>query len=134
MDRTRVIAAAFAVVLLGVTALSYIPGLKDAQGLTFGLFKLNLFNDLLHTFSALWAGVAAYVSRRAAATFLKLFGVLYFLDGLMGTMIGSGYLDLGVLINGVLDLPFKFKFLSSLPHLVLGGIAAFSGFILDKRP
>jgi hypothetical protein len=133
MDRTRAIATAFAAVLLGVTALSYIPGLKDAQGLTFGLFKLNLFNDLLHTSSAVWAGISAYVSRRAAVTFLKLFGVLYFLDGLMGTMIGSGYLDLGVLINGVLDLPFKFKFLSSLPHLVLGGVAAYAGFVLDKR-
>jgi hypothetical protein len=133
MDRSRTIAAAFAVVLLGVTALSYIPGLKDAQGLTFGLFKLNLFNDLLHTSSAIWAGIAAYLSRGAAITFLKLFGVLYFLDGLMGTMIGSGYLDLGVLINGVLDLPLKFKFLSSLPHLVLGGVAAFAGFVLAPR-
>ncbi len=133
MDRSRAIAAAFAAVLLGVTALSYIPGLKDAQGLTFGFFKLNLFNDLLHTSSAIWAGIAAYLSRSAAVTFLKLFGVLYFLDGLMGTMIGSGYLDLGVLINGVLDLPFKFKFLSSLPHLVLGGVAAFAGFVLAPK-
>ena len=134
MDRIRMIAAGFAVVLLGVTALSYIPGLKDAQGLTFGLFKLNLFNDILHTSSAIWAGAAAYLSRRAATSFLKIFGVLYFLDGLMGTAIGSGYLDLGILINGVLDLPFKFKFLSSLPHLVLGGIAAFSGFVLAEKP
>lgn len=134
MDPIRAIAAAFAVALLGVTALSYVPGLKDAQGLTFGLFKLNLFNDVLHTSSAIWAGIAAYLSHRAAGNFLRLFGVLYFLDGLMGTMIGSGYLDLGVLINGVLDLPLKFKFLSSLPHLVLGGIAALSGFVLDRRP
>jgi hypothetical protein len=134
MDRIRAIAAAFAVVLLGVTALSYIPGLKDAQGLTFGLFKLNLFNDVLHTSSAIWAGIAAYLSRHAATNFLKLFGVLYFLDGLMGTAIGSGYLDLGVIINGVLDLPFKFKLLSSAPHLLLGGIAAFSGFVLARRP
>ena len=134
MDRMRKIAAGFAVVLLLVTTLSYIPGLTDAQGRTFGLFKLNLYNDVLHTASAIWAGIAAYLSRQASITFLKLFGTLYFLDGLMGTMIGSGYLDLGVLINGVLDLPFKFKFLSSVPHLVLGGIAAFSGFVLARKP
>lgn len=133
MDRIRAIAAGFAIVLALVTTLSYIPGLTDAQGRTFGLFKLNLYNDLLHTASAIWAAVAAYLSRRASTNFLKLFGTLYFLDGLMGVAIGSGYLDLGVLINGVLDLPLKFRFLSSLPHLVLGAVAAFSGFVLAKR-
>ena len=48
----------------------------------------------------MWAGAAAYHSRRAALFFLKTFGVLYFLDGLMGTAIGSGYLDLGVASAG----------------------------------
>ena len=98
------------------------------------MFKLNLYNDLLHTSSAIWAGVAAYLSRHAATNFLKLFWELYFFGGLMGTAIGSGYLDLGFIINGILDLPFKFKFLSSVPHLALGGIAAYSGFVVASRP
>ena len=65
--------------------------------------------------------------------FLQLFGTLYFLDGAMGTAIGSGFLDLGVFINGVLNQPFLFNLMASLPHLVLGGIAAFAGFVLAKR-
>lgn len=133
MDRIRLIAAGFAVALALVTTLSYIPGLTDAQGRTFGLFKLNLYNDLLHTGSAIWAAIAAYMSRNAATNFLKLFGTLYFLDGVMGTAIGSGFLDLGVFINGVLNQPLSFNLMASLPHLVLGGIAAFSGFVLAKR-
>ena len=133
MDRIRWIAAGFALALALVTTLSYIPGLTDAQGRTFGLFKLNLYNDLLHTASAIWAGIAAMTSRRASVNFLKLFGTFYFLDGVMGTAIGSGFLDLGVFINGVLQQSLAFNFMASLPHLVLGGIALVSGFVLANR-
>ena len=133
MDRIRWIAAGFALALALVTTLSYIPGLTDAQGRTFGLFKLNLYTDLLHTATAIWAGIAAMTSRRASVNFLKLFGTLYFLDGAMGTAIGSGFLDLGVFINGVLHQSLAFNFMASLPHLVLGGIAIVSGFVLANR-
>jgi hypothetical protein len=133
MDGIRKITFGFAVVLGFVTLLNYIPGLTDAQGRTFGIFKLNLFNDFLHGGSTLWAASAAWLSRRAALAFLQIFGVLYFLDGAMGVAIGSGFLDLGVFINGVLNQPLGFKILASLPHLVLGGAAAFAGFVLSKR-
>jgi len=133
MDSIRSIALGFAVVLAGVTALSYIPGLTDAQGRTFGIFRLNLFNDLLHGSSAFWAAIAALMSRRAATSFLKIFGTLYFLDGAMGVAIGSGFLDLGVIRNGILDQPLSFKLLASAPHLILGGVAMYSGFVLARR-
>jgi len=133
MDSIRSIALGFAVVLACVTALSYIPGLTDAQGRTFGIFRLNLFNDLLHGGSALWAAIAALMSRRAATSFLKIFGTLYFLDGAMGVAIGSGFLDLGVIRNGILDQPLSFKLLASAPHLILGGVAMYSGFVLARR-
>ena len=66
---------------------------------------------------------AALISRRAATTFLILFGALYLADGVMGLALGSGYLDLGILTNGVLDLPFGFKILANTPHIALGGFA-----------
>ena len=50
----------------------------------------------------------------------------------MGVAVGSGYLDLGILIKGVLDLPLGFKVLASLPHLILGGIGIVSGFFLAQ--
>jgi hypothetical protein len=73
--------------------------------------------------SASWAAVSAWWSARASRVFLLYFGILYFLDGLLGLATGSGYLDLGILVYGVQDLPFGFKILANLPHLFLGGAA-----------
>jgi Domain of unknown function (DUF4383) len=134
LDFPRAVALALGMALAIATISGLVPGLTDASGRTFGLFKLNAYQNLLHTVSALWAFSAAYISRSAAIFFLRVFGTLYFLDGLMGLAIGSGYLDLGVLVYGVLDVPLWFKFLTSLPHLALGGIAALTGFMSDRRP
>jgi hypothetical protein len=133
LDRARTVAVALGVALAVAALCGLVPGLTDASGRTLGLFNLNAYQNLLHTVSALWAFSAAFISRSAAITFLRLFGTLYFLDGLMGLAIGSGYLDLGVLIYGVLDLPLSFKFLTSLPHLVLGGTAALAGFMSNRN-
>jgi hypothetical protein len=133
MDRLRIIAAAYAVTLALVTLLNYIPGLTDAQGRAFGIFALDIYDDALHFGSALWAAIAAFLSRRASETFFKVFGSLYLLDGLMGLITGSGYLDLGIFIYGSLDLPFVFRILANLPHIALGGFAAFTGFVLARR-
>jgi hypothetical protein len=132
MDIIRVIAAGYAVVLLIAAALNYVPGLTDAQGRAFGIFALDIYDDLLHLASAAWAGIAAYWSRAATVSFLKLFGTLYCLDGLLGLVAGSGYLDLGILVYGVQSLPFGFKVLANLPHIALGGFAAFAGFVLAQ--
>lgn len=128
MNRNRIIALAYAGILLAVAALNYIPGLTDASGRTFGIFALDLYDDLLHLASAIWAGVSGLLSRRAATTFLQVFGSLYLLDGLLGVFAGSGFLDLGILVYGVLDQPLLFNVLSSLPHLLLGGVAVAAGF------
>jgi hypothetical protein len=74
------------------------------------------------------------LSRDASVNFLKLFGTLYFLDGLLGLVTGSGYLDLGILLYGVQSLPLGFKIFANLPHLALGGFAMFAGFVLAERP
>lgn len=134
MDVIRLVAAGFAVALAIAGLLNYIPGLTDAQGRAFGIFALDIYDDALHFASAAWAAVSAYLSRNAAVNFLKVFGVLYFLDGLMGLVLGSGYLDLGIVLQGVQSLPFTFKVMANAPHLLLGGIGMFSGFVLAGRP
>jgi hypothetical protein len=121
------IALGYFVALLGAAALNYIPGLTDDQGRAFGVFALDIFDDALHAASALWALVAALTSARAARMFLLIFGPLYLLDGLMGLAVGSGYLDLGIVTNGVLDLPFTFKIMANTPHIALGGFALLTG-------
>jgi hypothetical protein len=90
------------------------------------VFALDIYDDLLHVASALWAGIAAATSSRASRIFLRYFGLLYLTDGLLGLATGSGYLDLGIMNHGVLDLPLTFKVLANLPHIFGGGFAVFS--------
>jgi hypothetical protein len=133
MDLLRLITWGYALALALAAALNYIPGLTDASGRAFGIFALDVYDDLLHLASAAWAAVSAAWSRQASKTFLRIFGTLYCLDGLLGLVTGSGYLDLGIVIYGVQDLPLGFKILANLPHVALGGFAAFCGFVLAGR-
>ncbi|WP_049644201.1 membrane protein [Candidatus Rhodobacter oscarellae] len=132
MTNTRRIAFAYFFVLTIVAGLNYIPGLTDADGLAFGIFALDIFDDALHLASALWALAAALISHRAARLYMLIFGALYLADGAMGLAVGSGYLDMGIFTNGVLELPFGFKILANLPHIGLGGIALAVGLFLDR--
>ena len=127
MTRRQKIALGYFAALTGAAALNYIPGVNDDQGRAFGIFALDIFDDGLHLASALWALGAAIISRRAATTFLILFGALYLADGVMGLAFGSGYLDLGIYTNGSLDLPIGFKILANTPHILLGGFALIAG-------
>jgi hypothetical protein len=129
----RRIALVYMVILLAAASLNYIPGLTDAEGRAFGVFALDIFDDALHVASALWAGIAAFTSNRAARIFLRYFGLLYLTDGLLGLAVGSGYLDLGIVKHGVLDLPLTFKILANLPHIGGGAFAVFSSFYLGTE-
>lgn len=133
MTNVRKIAFAYAAILLVVAGLNYIPGLTDAEGRAFGIFALDIYDDLLHLASALWAGTAAMVSSRAARSFLTYFGILYLADGLLGLATGSGYLDLGIINYGIQDLPFGFKILANLPHISLGGMAVLSAYLFRRE-
>ncbi|HTJ65440.1 MAG TPA: DUF4383 domain-containing protein [Alphaproteobacteria bacterium] len=129
MQKHRALTLAFAVFLITVTVLGWIPALADANGKLFGVFRLTWYNDILHLASASWALAAAFLSRSASIFFLRIFGALYLSDGLMGLAIGSGYLDLGVVFHGIQDLPFGFKLLANGPHIIAGSIALAAGFL-----
>ena len=132
MTITQKIALLYFLILLSAAALNYVPGITDDQGRSFGIFALDIFDDALHLVSASWALVAAIISRSTARFFLIWFGVLYLADGALGLATGSGYLDLGIVNHGVLDLPFGFKVLANLPHIGLGGFALVAGLLLDR--
>jgi hypothetical protein len=120
MGRHRWAAVFLAAALLFAAATDYIPAFIDAEGRVFGIFHLDVYKDALHVASGLWALAAAAISRNAAVQFLRIFGTLYFLDGVMGVFTGSGFLDLSIIIEGVRNVPVSLKVLSSLPHLALG--------------
>ena len=133
MTMLRYICFGYTVSLLVAAALNYIPGLTDAEGRAFGIFALDIFDDSLHFFSALWALIAGLMSHRAARIFLIYFGALYFGDGFLGLITGSGYLDIGIFNYGIQDFPFVFKILNNLPHLALGGFALFAVWMWDRK-
>jgi hypothetical protein len=126
MGKLRVTALVYMLILLAAAALNYIPGLTDTDGRAFGVFALDVYDDALHVASALWAGISAAVSSSAARRFLRYFGLLYLLDGLFGLATGSGFLDLGIINHGMLDLPLSFRILANLPHVAGGGFAVFA--------
>jgi hypothetical protein len=129
----RLAAALLALVLFFAAATDYVPAFSDAQGKVFGLFKLDVYKDALHVASGAWALTAALLSKRAAVLFLRIFGTLYFLDGVMAVFTGSGYLDLSIFTQGVLRNSALIKFLSSVPHLGLGAFAMFAGWFGESR-
>lgn len=136
MTILRKISIGYFVILMAAASLNYIPvpGLTDENGLVFGIFALDIFDDALHAASALWAIGAALVSHRASQTFLILFGAAYLGDGVFGFFTGYGYLDLGIFLNETLGLSFSlFRFLANLPHLILGGIALWAGLAFGGR-
>jgi hypothetical protein len=126
VGKLRTTALVYMLILVAAASLNYIPGLTDAEGRAFGVFALDVFDDALHVVSALWAGISAFVSSRASRVFLRYFGLLYLLDGLLGLAAGSGFLDLGIVNHGVLDLPLTFKILANLPHVAGGAFAVFA--------
>lgn len=117
------------VALMIAASLNYVPGLTDEDGLAFGIFALDIYDDALHAASALWALVAGLVSSRAARTFLILFGLAYLGDGVFGFFTGYGYLDLGIFTNASAGVDMSLsRVLANLPHLALGGTAVWAGF------
>jgi hypothetical protein len=133
MDIIRLCAWGYAALLAWVIVSGYIPAFIDANDMIFGLFRRTWYADGLHLASGLWAAIAALTSRRASELFFKLFGVFYFADGVLGLLTGSGYLDFGILINGVVNLPLMTRIFANLPHLVLGGTAILIGYMLVPR-
>ena len=133
VDQIRKAGWAYFLGFIAVVAIGYVPAFEDPQGNLFGLFKLDLYDDSLHLASGIWAGAAAATSTSASRLYFRLFGPLYFADGVLGVLTGSGYLDGGIFLYGPLDLPLLTRFFANLPHLVIGGIAIWIGYRLAAR-
>ena len=127
-------ALVYAAILLGAASINYVPGLTDPDGLAFGVFALDPYDDALHLASAVWALVAGLLSHRAARTFLILFGALYLGDGLLGIATGWGFLDLGIVNNVSLGFSVSpLRIAANLPHILLGGVALAVGLMSGRR-
>ena len=132
MDRVRQFGWIYFAGFMAIVAVGYVPPFHDAQGNLFGLFSLDLYDDSLHFFSGVWAGIAAWWSYGAARTYFRLFGPLYFADGVMGLFLGRGYLDGGIFLYGPLKESLYAHVFANLPHLVIGGVAIWVGYRLAR--
>lgn len=134
MTLIQKIALGYFVVLLAAAGLNYVPGITDEAGLAFGIFALDLFDDMLHLVSAVWALAAALFGARSSKVFLFIFGALYLGDGTLGFFTGWGYLDFGIFTNPSDGLSFTlFRLLANLPHIALGGFALIAGLKLGRE-
>ena len=129
----RLMGSAYALLFVGVTALGYVPPFHDQQGYLFGLFKLEWWDDALHLGSGIWAAIAAWKSYEATRTYFRIFGPLYFLDGVCGLLTGMGYLDLGIILHGPMALPLETRIAANLPHIAIGGFAILVGYVFARR-
>ena len=134
MDSVRRFGWGYFAGFMAVVAVGYVPGFEDAEGNLFGLFRLDLYDDSLHFFSGVWAGVAAWHSYSWSRTYFRLFGPLYLADGVMGLFLGSGYLDGGIFLYGVIEQSLYAHVFANLPHLVIGGLAVWVGYALAREP
>lgn len=133
MSILQKICLGYFVALMIAASLNYVPGLTDDQGMAFGIFALDLFDDALHVASALWALAAALMSHRAARMFLIIFGALYLGDGVFGFFTGYGYLDMGIFTNPSAGMSLTFaRVAANLPHLALGGFALWAGLKIGR--
>lgn len=133
MNPIRKLAWVYAALFFGVVLLGYIPGMTNADGQLLGLFAIEPKDDLLHLASGIWAGWAAWRSTRASVVYFKLFGSVYFLDGVLGLFFGQGILDGGLLLYGPAALDLQTRILANLPHLVIGGFAIWVGFVFSRK-
>lgn len=129
----RKLAWLYTALFVFVVALDYLPGFTSEEGLLFGLFKIDPYDDLLHAASGVWAGVAAWRSAKASVFYFRLFGILYGLDGVVGLITERGYLDLGIFRSDAVGLDVGTRLAANLPHMVIGGAAVFIGFVLSRR-
>ncbi len=133
MTNLQKLCIVYFVALMIAASLNYVPGLTDENGLAFGIFALDIYDDALHVASALWALIAGLMSHKAARTFLILFGLAYLGDGVFGFFTGYGYLDMGIFTNPSAGIDLSLgRIFANLPHLALGGIAAWAG-LRDAR-
>ena len=133
MNLLRILALLYAAMFFFVAVMGYIPPFVDDQGYLFGLFALDTYDNLLHAFSGLWALIAALVSTKQVQVYFKLFGTLYFLDGVVGLFLGNAFLDFGLFKYGIADNTFVTNFFLNIPHILIGGVAMLAGFYLSRR-
>lgn len=123
-QQAPIFAFGFAGAFLLATVLGFIPNPLVGDG---ALFQTNTAHNMVHLATAAGFLVVGLLGNRASTLFMKSFGVVYLLVGVLGFYLLGGASEghlLGVVHINTLD---------NYLHLVLGAVILLSGFYLTKR-
>lgn len=116
-----------------LVGMNFFPFLFREDGMMVGGFNLAEEANLLHLLSGMWAATALWYSRNAMLYYFRIFGTVYFLDGVVGLIAGKAFLNLNLFhSHAVPHGDFIVRLLLNIPHLTIGGLAMIIGFVLFK--
>ena len=131
----RKLAWAYAAGFLGIFLITHAPFLTDENGLSFGLFKIDPVDDIVHLLSGIAGVIVAWRAHGAIPLFFKLVGILYMGDAIVGMTTSKGLLDGSLLLQGPGAPDFSVtNWALNLPHIVLSGLALWVGFQKPDAP
>lgn len=118
---------------LGIFIITHTPALTDANGLSFGLFKIDPVDDAVHLLSGLVGVIVAWRAQSYIPLFFKAVGIAYMGDAIVGMTTSRGLLDGSIVSQGPGSPDFGVtNWLLNLPHIVLSGIALVIGFMKER--
>ena len=125
----RKLAWVYAAGFVGIFLITHALGATDAAGRLFGLFRIDPIDDVVHLLSGVAGVVVAAWAVRLIPLYLRLVGILYGLDALVGLVFSSGFLDGTLFTHGPGRPDFGVtNVLINLPHVVLAVLALAVGF------
>jgi len=114
---------------IGIFIITHTPALTDAQGLSFGLFKIDPVDDIVHLLSGVAGFIVAWKAHSYIPLFFKLVGILYMGDAIVGMTMSRGLLDGSVFLQGPAGPDFSMtNWALNLPHVIISGLALVIGF------
>ena len=134
-DTLRKLAWLYTFGFIGIWIITHTPALTDADGLSFGLFKIDPVDDAVHLLSGVAGGIVAWRAHAWIPLFFKQVGLAYMGDAIVGMTTSRGLLDGSLFFQGPGPADFGMtNWALNLPHIVLSGIALVIGFARADRP
>jgi hypothetical protein len=97
--------------------------------LSFGLFKIDPVDDLVHLLSGIAGFIVAWRAHSYIPLFFKTIGIAYMSDAIAGMTTSRGLLDGSLLLQGPGAPDFGLtNWALNLPHIIISGIALVIGF------
>jgi hypothetical protein len=130
----RNLAWLYAFGFIGICIITHTPALTDANGLSFGLFKIDPVDDLVHLLSGIAGVTVAWRAHSYIPLFFKIVGIAYMGDAVVGLTTSRGLLDGSLLMHGPAGADFGMtNWALNLPHVIISGIALVIGFLAPTR-